>query len=213
MHIYVYLYAFIYTKYIYLFIYECVHLYICIFIYIYMCIYIYIYIYVCIYIYIGGGSNHISLWMRGWVCETVNMGGCLIISTIYTVSAPLTRFKVNPGLVWLPKKPTRVAAPSPRASLGRRTVCGRTEQRRLPGLKRYETKVRLVWVSFIIAAAALNTPTRNGYNTQGVNLTCNRNFFQSFLYVEIGGARVNTNRVNRVHPRMEWRLLRSRSSG
>ena len=27
-----------------------------------------------------------------------------------------------------PKKLTRVAAPSPRASLGRRTVCGRTEQ-------------------------------------------------------------------------------------
>jgi len=26
------------------------------------------------------------------------------------------------------KKLTRVAAPSPRASLGRRTVCGRTEQ-------------------------------------------------------------------------------------
>jgi len=29
-------------------------------------------------------------------------------------------------------KPTRLAAPSPRASLGRRTVCGRTEQRRPP---------------------------------------------------------------------------------
>jgi len=28
----------------------------------------------------------------------------------------------------LPTKLTRVAAPSPRASLGRRTVCGRTEQ-------------------------------------------------------------------------------------
>jgi len=34
---------------------------------------------------------------------------------------------------------TRVAAPSPRASLGRRTVCGRTEQRRPPVSKRYET--------------------------------------------------------------------------
>ena len=72
-----------------------------------------------------------------------------------------------------PKKPTRVAAPSPRASLGRRTVCGRTEQRRPPVSKRYENKVRMVWGSFLIAiaAAALKTPTRNGYNAQGVNLT------------------------------------------
>jgi len=61
-------------------------------------------------------------------------------------------------------KPTRVAAPSPRASLGRRTVCGRTEQRRPPVSKRYETKVRMVWGSFLIAAAALKTPTRNCYN-------------------------------------------------
>jgi len=28
-----------------------------------------------------------------------------------------------------------------------------------------------VWGSFRIAAAALKTPTRNGYNAQGVNLT------------------------------------------
>ena len=70
-----------------------------------------------------------------------------------------------------PKKPTRVAAPSPRASLGRRTVCGRTERRRPPVSKRYETKVRMVWGSFLITAAALKTPTRNGYNAQGVNLT------------------------------------------
>ena len=68
-----------------------------------------------------------------------------------------------------PKKPTCVAAPSPRASLGRRTVCGRTEQRRPPVLKRYETKVRRVWGSVLIAAAALKTPTRNGYNAQGAN--------------------------------------------
>jgi len=34
------------------------------------------------------------------------------------------------GAAWTldTKKLTRVAAPSPRASLGRRTVCGRTEQ-------------------------------------------------------------------------------------
>jgi len=65
-------------------------------------------------------------------------------------------------------QPTRVAAPSPRASLGRRTVCGRTEQRRPPVSKRYETKVRMgVWGSFLIAAAALKTPTRTGSNAQG----------------------------------------------
>jgi len=68
-------------------------------------------------------------------------------------------------------QPTRVAAPSPRASLGRRTVCGRKEQHRPPVSKRYESKVRMVWGSFLIAAAALKTPTRNGYNAQGVNLT------------------------------------------
>jgi len=61
--------------------------------------------------------------------------------------------------------------PSPRASLGRRTVCGRTEQRRPSVSKRYETKVRMVWGSFLIAAAALKTPMRNGHNAQGVNLT------------------------------------------
>jgi len=72
-----------------------------------------------------------------------------------------------------PNKPTRVAAPLPRASLGRRSVCGRTEQRWPPVSKRYEIKVRMVWGSFCIAAAALalKTPTRNGYNAQGVNLT------------------------------------------
>jgi len=35
------------------------------------------------------------------------------------------------------------------------------------------TKLRIEWCvgSFLIAAAALKTPTRNGYNAQGVNLT------------------------------------------
>jgi len=70
-------------------------------------------------------------------------------------------------------KLTGVAAPSPKASVGRRAVCGRTEQRRPPVSQRYETKVRMVWGSFLIAiaAAALKTPTRIGYNAQGVNLT------------------------------------------
>ena len=66
-----------------------------------------------------------------------------------------------------PKKPTSVAAPSPKASLGRRAVCGRTEQRRPPVSKRYETKVRMVCRSILIAAAALKTPTISGYNAQG----------------------------------------------
>ena len=69
------------------------------------------------------------------------------------------------------KKPTRVAAPSPRASLGLRTVCARTVQRRPPVSKHYETKVNMVYGSFLLAAAALKTPTRNGYKAQGVNLT------------------------------------------
>jgi len=71
------------------------------------------------------------------------------------------------NIIPLPKKPTRVAAPSPRASLGRRTVCGRTEQRRPLVLERYETKVRMVWGSCLIAAAALITSTRNAYDAQG----------------------------------------------
>jgi len=29
----------------------------------------------------------------------------------------------------------------------------------------------MVWGSFLLAAAALKTPTRNGYTAQGVNLT------------------------------------------
>jgi len=66
---------------------------------------------------------------------------------------------------------TGVRVNPPRASLGQRTVCGRTEQRRPPVSKRYKTKARMVWGSYRIAAAALKTPTRNGYNAQLVNLT------------------------------------------
>ena len=78
-----------------------------------------------------------------------------------------------------------MAAPSPRASLGRRTVCGRTEQRRPPVSKRYETKVRMVWGNFLIAiaAATLKTPTKNGYNAQGVNLTFYE--YSSLQYIRI----------------------------
>jgi len=47
------------------------------------------------------------------------------------------------------------------------------EGRRLRGVNptRYKIKVIMVWGSFLIAAAALQTPTRNGNNAQGVNLT------------------------------------------
>jgi len=36
----------------------------------------------------------------------------------------------------------------------------------VPGSKRYELKVRMVWGSFLIAAAALKTLTRNGYSAK-----------------------------------------------
>jgi len=54
--------------------------------------------------------------------------------------------------------PTRMAAPSPTDSLGLRTVCGRTEQRRLPVLKRYETKFRMVWGVFLLLQQRLKLP-------------------------------------------------------
>jgi len=52
----------------------------------------------------------------------------------------LSDMQVHNTMIYSP----RVAAPSPRASLGRRTVCGRTEQRQPPVPKRYETNVRMV---------------------------------------------------------------------
>jgi len=46
--------------------------------------------------------------------------------------------------------------------------------RRFRSVTKLTTKVRIgrgyLWESFLIAAAALKTPTRNGYNTQGFNL-------------------------------------------
>ena len=46
--------------------------------------------------------------------------------------------------------------------------------RRFRSVTKFTTKVRIgrgySWGSFLIAAAALKTPTRNGYNAQGVNL-------------------------------------------
>ena len=51
------------------------------------------------------------------------------------------------------------------------------------GLKRYKTRVRMVWGSFLIAAAALKTPTINWYTAQGVNL----NFYVYLRYEPAGG--------------------------
>jgi len=46
--------------------------------------------------------------------------------------------------------------------------------RRFRSVTKLTTKVRVgrgyLWGRFLIAAAALKTPTRNGYNAQGVNL-------------------------------------------
>jgi len=103
---------------------------VCSIVYIYVYVYTYTYLYIHIYMYIHPSS--------------------------------LASFKATRSVVYelkssKEKKPTRVAAPSPRASLGRRTVCGRTEQRRPPGSKRCEIKVRMVWGSFLIAAEAHNT--------------------------------------------------------
>jgi len=47
--------------------------------------------------------------------------------------------------------------------------------RRFRSVTKLTTKVSTgvrgyLWVSFLIAAAAFKTPTRNGYNAQGVNL-------------------------------------------
>ena len=43
---------------------------------------------------------------------------------------------------------------------------------------------RMVWGSFLIVAAALKTPTRNGYNAQGVNLT----FYFLLAGAAVGGG-------------------------
>ena len=97
----------------------------------------------------------------------------LLTSKVRCCDSSLFRLELRLVHVYERKKPTCVAAPSPRASLVRRMVCGRTEQCRPPVSKRCETKVRMVWGSFLIAAAALKSRTRNGYHAQGVNLMFN----------------------------------------
>jgi len=60
-------------------------------------------------------------WLQGGYANALALGKSK--QTKEDVTFPFTT-----GGGTVPKKLTRVAAPSPRASLGRRTVCGRTEQ-------------------------------------------------------------------------------------
>jgi len=150
---------------------------VCIRVYVCMCMCVYIYIerdtVVCLRVYI-----FISTYTYIGLTRPARDAGVVVVSPNHIAVFPVLncymktfRHRLGQRVSVCPKNPTRVAAPSPRASLGRRTVCGRTEQRRPPVSKRYESKARMVWRSFYIAAAALKTPTRNGYNAQGVNLT------------------------------------------
>ena len=57
---------------------------------------------------------------------------------------------------------------------------------RFRSVTKLTTKVRIgrgyLWGSFLIAAAALKTPTRNGYNAQGVNLNFAASDLKASLY-------------------------------
>jgi len=86
-----------------------------------------------------------------------------------------------------PTKLTRVARTvaegSPRTAYGMRTH-GAVVSRRFRRVTKLTTKVRIgrgyLWGGVLIAAAALKTPTRNGYNAQGVNL----NFPAKYLHCQ-----------------------------
>jgi len=60
--------------------------------------------------------------------------------------------------------------------------------RRFRSVTKLTTKVRVgrgyLWGSFLIAAAALKTPTRNGYNAQGANLEFYV-YMHMYIWVEI----------------------------
>jgi len=60
----------------------------------------------------------------------------------------------------------------------------------------------MVWRSFLIAAAALKTPTINGHNAQGVNLT-----FCTLLLIQVGEAQ------QRLEQALLQALLRNESEG
>ena len=140
--------------YIYIYIYVCV----CVYVYIFMYIYINTYIYIYTYIYI-----HTCIQYSGQP-EVEHVGAAVHEDQTVRLGGPETLFKVRGNVrsvranVRSPKKNTRVAAPSPRASFGRRTVCGRREQHRPQGSKRCETKVSMEWGSFsYCCSSAQNT--------------------------------------------------------
>jgi len=129
-----------------LYIYICIHLLMNKYAYTYIYVYIYTYIYTHIYIYIYNRLNSPT-----WLCIGRNERSDAFIHS--------HSFGVRNRLAW------------PHRRRGLASDGGRTEQRRPPVSKRYETKVKMVWGSFLTAAAALKTPTRNGYNARGDNLT------------------------------------------
>jgi len=68
--------------------------------------------------------------------------------------------------------------------------------RRFRSVTKLTTKARIgrgyLWGSFLIAAAALKTPTRNGYNAQGVNLNiCARRESGAASQTRLGVHHVN----------------------
>ena len=71
--------------------------------------------------------------------------------------------------------------------------------RRFRSVTKLTTKVRIgrgyLWGSFHIAAAALKTPTRNGYTAQGVNLK----FYES-LYVKPKESKGSTSNARQMNP-------------
>ena len=104
---------------------------------------VYTYIYICVHMYIFyytymGNLQSLPLAVAGDASLSKHQSGiCICINRQYIY---LCIYCIqSAGYRHLPKKLTRVAAPSPRASLGRRTVCGRTEQLLAPVSKRYET--------------------------------------------------------------------------
>ena len=90
----------------------------------------------------GVHNTYIHTYTHIFICMCVCVCVCLTLFTKRGRGGGIATDIIFP---FISKKPTRVAAPSPRASLGRRTVCGRTEHRRPPVLKRYETKVIMVY--------------------------------------------------------------------
>jgi len=96
----------------------------------------------------------------------------------YTIQYWSWQYRNNHGILFIFRQLSeynRLAWPHRRRELAsgsvRYAVCGRTERRRPPGSKRCESKVRMVQESFLIAVAALKTPTRHGYNEGVIKTT------------------------------------------